>query len=307
MVRYIAKKIFIMIVVLWVIITSIFFMIKLLPGSPFDKKQEMPINVQRMLEIKYEFDKPLVVQYIKYIKSIIRFDFGVSYREVGVKVTTIIRRAFKYSAIIGLSSMCISIFGGLVLGIFSAISGNIVNKLIMFGSNIGIAAPNFILAVFCVYLFGYKWKVLSVGNIDYWGNYIGPILILSIYPMAFLTKMVNVSLTKTLKMPYIDILKSYGVSDKKVLLKYSLREVLLPVITYISQMVASIVMGSFAVEKVFSIPGLGKIFIDSVINRDYYVFLGLMLFYVSVYLISVFVADVCYVIIDPRIKSDITI
>ena len=220
---------------------------------------------------------------------------------------------------IGFSSIFIAIFSGLFLGVFLAkseyeidkdnkrykfkvIFNKFLNKIISATSTVGIAAPNFILAVLFVYLFCEYWPVTTVGTLDSFKSYIGPILILSVYPASFIIKIVKVNMKKILDEDYIEVLKAYGINKKKILFKYSLREVLIPVVTYAVPMLASVVMGSFAIEKIFAIPGLGKVFIDSVFMRDYYVVFGLILFYSVVYLIAIFVTDICYLIIDPRLK-----
>lgn len=319
MIKYILYKFFMMIVTLWLIITSVFFIMKALPGGPFDLEKEIPESVKYELEKKYGLDKPLAVQYVKYIKNIAVLDFGESYKDTGQKVTYIIKKAFKYSALIGFSSIFIAIFSGLFLGVFLAESDNeikinnkeykfkvifnkFLNKIISAGSTFGIATPNFVLAVLFVYLFCEYWPVMAVGDLDSFKSYIGPILILSVYPASFIMKIVKVNMKKILEENYISVLKAYGINKKKILFKYSLKEVLIPVITYAAPMLASVVMGSFAVEKIFVIPGLGRIFIDSVFMRDYYVVFGLILFYSVVYLIAIFVTDICYFIIDPRLK-----
>ena len=300
--KYILYKIFIMFITFWVIITSVFFIMKALPGSPFDLENEINENIKSELEKKYGLDQPLISQYFKYIKSVIKLDLGVSYKDENLTVTHIIKNAFKYSAVIGFLSMFLAIFLGVILGVYISENNKFFDKVVLFNATFGIAMPNFILAILFVYIFGENYNLIHVGNIYSWKSYLGPIIVLSIYPMSFIIKIVRANMEKILKESYIKVLKTYGVSKKKILFKYALKEVLIPVVTYIAPMVASVIMGSFAIEKIFAIPGLGKVFIDSVINRDYYVTFGLILFYAIFYLLTVFIADICYFILDPRLK-----
>ncbi len=306
MIRYIAYKFAWMFFSLWFVITFVFFTMKILPGGPFDLEVELPVDVKLNLEKKYDLDKPVVNQYITYIKNIAKLDFGDSLRYRGEKVSNIIGRSFKYTAIIGFLPVVMAVFWGLILGVISASSNSVIlNKIIRKFSVLGIAMPNFILAVLFVYVFGEKLGLISFGDVYSWKEYFGPIVILSIYPMSFIIKIVNVNITKILNQEYIKILHVNGVSRNKILFKYALREVMIPVITYVAPMIASVVMGSLAVEKVFEIPGLGKAFIESVISRDYYVVFGLILFYSVVYLLLIFIADIVYILVDPRLKQSI--
>ena len=294
-----------MIATLWVIITCVFFIMKVLPGSPFDADTENKMSdfVRLDLEKTFELDKPLFSQYIKYIKNIISLNLGQSYKEAGVTVFQIIKKSFKYSAIIGFSSMIVAVWVGLFFGVVLYNNNFILSKIISGFTTFGVAMPNFILAIFFVYFWGEKYNLLSIGNQSLFRNYIGAILVLSIYPTCFIIKIIKANIIKILDESYISVLRSFGVSEKKILFKYALKEVLIPVVTYIAPMFASVIMGSFAIEKIFAIPGLGKVFIDSVIGRDYYVVFGLILFYASVYLLTIFITDICYFIIDPRLKN----
>lgn len=302
MIRYIFYKFFMMLFTLWIIITSVFFIMKALPGGPFDLEKQLPAGVKLELEKKYGLDLPISTQYLNYVKNLVRLDLGISYKDVGVKVTDIIKSSFKYSALIGLTSILFAIVFGLFFGVIISQKYKIFNLLISCISTFGVATPNFILAIFFIYFFGEYLSILPVGNIYSWKCYIGPIFILSIYPTSFIIKLVRANIAKILNEYYVNVFKAYGVSRQKILFKYAIREVLIPVITYIAPMLASIMMGSFAIEKIFAIPGLGKVFIDSVINRDYYVTFGLVLFFATLYLLVVFIADISYFIVDPRLK-----
>lgn len=298
--KYIINKFIILLITLWVIVTSVFFIMKTLPGGPFDLENEIPANLKLEIEKKYDLDKPIGFQYIKYIANIIKLDFGNSYKESGVEVSHIIKRSFKYSAYIGFFSVAISIFLGIIFGVVF-IKNYFINQIISSISTFGIAIPNFILAIFFICFFGERYGWVPVGNLSLIRSYIGPILVLSIYPASFIVKITRSNMTKILKENYIRVLNMYGVSKKKILFKYALKAVLAPVVTYTAPMFSSIIMGSFAVEKIFAIPGLGKVFIDSVVSRDYNVVLGLILFYASVYLLAIFITDICYFALEPRL------
>lgn len=303
MLKYTVYKFGVMVFTLWVIITSIFFIMKALPGGPFDLEQELPQSVKVQLEQKYGLDQPVGVQYVKYLKNLMRFNLGQSYWSRGENVSKIIAGGVKYSFFIGFCSLFVAVLFGVILGIASVKQNFLVNKLVQFVTTFGIATPNFILAIFFMYFFGEELKLIPVGDVHSFMSYVGPILVLSVYPCAFIIKIVRETIPKVLNQQYVKAFESYGMSKHKLLFKYALREVLTPLITYVAPMVASIMMGSFAVEKIFLIPGLGTIFINGVISRDYYIVFGLLLCYAVFYLLIVFVADVFYFIINPQVKS----
>lgn len=306
MFKYIIRKVIVTLITLWVIITTVFFLMKWLPGNPFEiEGEELPASITKQLEKQYGLDIPLWKQYTNYIKNIVKLDFGYSYRNRGEKVSRIISDAAKYSAIIGLGSVFISLIAGILFGVILAWSKDtLLSKFVNLVLTISIAVPNFVFAVLYVYWFGCKLHIISVGDLNLLENYVGPIFVLSLYQTAFVARLVKVNMLKTLHESYINILRTYGVNERKILFKYALKDALIPVITYTASMVASIVMGSFAVEKIFSIPGLGRVFVDGVVNRDYPVVFGITLFYACVYLVVMLLADVCYSIVDSRVIID---
>lgn len=303
MLKYTFYKFCVMIFTLWVIITSVFFIMKVLPGSPFDLEQELPQSVKVQLEQEYGLDQPVGIQYVKYLKSLLTFNLGQSYRFRGERVSKIIVGGVKYSFFIGFGSLFVAVWLGVILGVASVKKNFFVSKLVQFITTFGIASPNFILAIFFMYFFGEQLKLIPVGDVHAFMSYVGPILVLSVYPCAFIIKIVKETIPKVLNQQYVKAFEAYGMSKHKLLFKYALREVLTPLVTYIAPMVASIMMGSFAVEKIFLIPGLGTIFINSVVSRDYYIVFGLLLCYAVFYLLVVFLADVFYFIINPQVKS----
>ena len=303
MLKYIFSKVSIMLVTLFIVVTLIFFIMKWLPGGPLNRDVKLPDNVIQLLEKKYKLDKPIMEQYTEYLKNMVKFDFGYSYRRQGQKVINIIGGSLKYSLIVGGISFFSSFIIGILLTIISEMTNNrIIDKIIKSLSTLGIAIPNFVLAVICLYIFGEKMQLVPVGDIDDWKSYILPVVVLSVYPISVIIKIFSISVKKSLSQTYISVLKRYGVCKRKIFFKYILKDSLFSVITYMAPAVSSIFIGSFAIEKIFGIPGIGRVFIESIFARDYPVVFALTLLYTVIYLVAIFLSDICYAIVNPRIS-----
>lgn len=303
--KYIAKRIFYSIITIWCIITITFFLMKIIPGNPFAAEKMPNPAVKAAINEQYGFDKPLYVQYAKYLGNFVRGDFGVSYQKAGVTVNKIIGDGFPYSLTIGACASCLVVIVGISMGIASALRQNrLVDRFVMVLSTLGSTIPSFVLATGFLYLFSKTLGWVPAFGLEQATGYIGPVLVIGAFSMAFVTRLTRTSILEVLQQDYIRTARSKGLSEFRVIVKHALRNALLPVVTYVGPMIASIVTGSFVVEKVFGVPGIGKLFTESIINRDYTMIMGITTFFAVFLVITVLVVDLAYVLIDPRIKYE---
>ena len=305
MAKYILKRIATSIITLWAVITITFFMLRLLPGGPFTGERNIPEAIMHNLEVKYGLDKPLFEQYGLYLKNLLQGDLGESMKYAGKEVSEIISYSFPSSAKLGVVVISIALIFGITLGIIAALKYNSwPDSLCMVLATLGVTIPSFVLATVLMYIFGVKYKLLPVTGLNSPVSYILPALALGGYSIAFISRLTRSKLLETLNSDYIRTARAKGVSGFKVIVKHALRNTLIPIITYLGPLIAGILTGSFVVEKIFAIPGLGREFVNTISNRDYTVIMGVTVFYSSILIICNLLVDLLYGIIDPRIKLD---
>lgn len=305
MAKYILKRIATSIITLWAVITITFFMLRLLPGGPFTGERNIPEAIMQNLEVKYGLDKPLFEQYGLYLKNLLQGDLGESMKYAGKEVSEIISYSFPSSAKLGVVVISIALIFGITLGIIAALKYNSwPDSLCMVLATLGVTIPSFVLATVLMYIFGVKYKLLPVTGLNSPVSYILPALALGSYSIAFISRLTRSKLLETLNSDYIRTARAKGVSGFKVIVKHALRNTLIPIITYLGPLIAGILTGSFVVEKIFAIPGLGREFVNTISNRDYTVIMGVTVFYSSILIICNLLVDLLYGIIDPRIKLD---
>ena len=305
MARYILKRIATSIITLWAVITITFFMLRLLPGGPFTGERNIPEAIMQNLEVKYGLDKPLFEQYGLYLKNLLQGDLGESMKYAGKEVSEIISYSFPSSAKLGVVVISIALIFGITLGIIAALKYNSwPDSLCIVLATLGVTIPSFVLATVLMYIFGVKYKLLPVTGLNSPVSYILPALALGGYSIAFISRLTRSKLLETLNSDYIRTARAKGVSGFKVIVKHALRNTLIPIITYLGPLIAGILTGSFVVEKIFAIPGLGREFVNTISNRDYTVIMGVTVFYSSILIICNLLVDLLYGIIDPRIKLD---
>lgn len=305
MAKYILKRIATSIITLWAVITITFFMLRLLPGGPFTGERNIPEAIMQNLEVKYGLDKPLFEQYGLYLKNLLQGDLGESMKYAGKEVSEIISYSFPSSAKLGVVVISIALIFGITLGIIAALKYNSwPDSLCMVLATLGVTIPSFVLATVLMYIFGVKYKLLPVTGLNSPVSYILPALALGGYSIAFISRLTRSKLLETLNSDYIGTARAKGVSGFKVIVKHALRNTLIPIITYLGPLIAGILTGSFVVEKIFAIPGLGREFVNTISNRDYTVIMGVTVFYSSILIICNLLVDLLYGIIDPRIKLD---
>lgn len=303
MMRYLLKRLAAILVALWVIITVTFFLMKAVPGDPFTQEKALPKEILQSLYEHYKLNDPWYVQYVNYLKSILTWDLGPSFKYKSRTVNDIINSGFPISATLGLEAMAIAIGFGVFLGTLAALKQNHLQDYVaMVIAALGISVPSFILAAFLQYLFAIKLDLLPVAR---WGTFqqsILPAISLAALPTAFIARLTRANMMEVLSMDYMKTARAKGLSERAVLLKHALRNAILPVVTYLGMLTANILTGSFIIEKIFGIPGLGQWFINSITNRDYTVIMGITVFYSMILLGAIFFVDLIYGWIDPRIK-----
>ncbi|MDD3171195.1 MAG: ABC transporter permease [Bacilli bacterium] len=304
MVLYVIKRLLLAIFTIFLVITITFFAMHAIPGGPFLSEKSPDPSVTAALEAKYGLDKPLGEQYITYLKGVVQFDFGPSIKTRGWTVTNIILTGFKTSAKIGILAALLAISVGVVLGSIASIKHNkVADKAIMVTSTACVAMPSFIIATFLLLLFCVNWQIFPSRGDDP-GGLILPIFALSLYPMAYITRLTRSSMLDILGQDYIRTARAKGVSEKKVIFKHALRNALTPVITYAGPMIAYILTGSLVVEKIFSVPGLGSKFVSSIINRDYPLIMGTTIFLTTIVVLMLLASDILYKVANPRMDLE---
>ena len=305
MLRYILKRLMAGILTIWVIITITFVLMHAVPGNPFQMKEEnkTPPEVMARLEQKYGLDKPLWQQYLRYLSDILHGDFGISFKKADTSVNEIIDRGFPASAKVGVLAVIVSLILGLALGIVSAIKrGKWMDWFSMIFATIGISIPAFVISVLLLYIFCYYWKVLPSFGLTSWKHFILPVACLAFSPTAYIARLTRSSMLEVMRSDYIRTARAKGISEKMVILRHALRNAILPVVTYLGPLVASMLTGSFVVERLFSIPGIGREYVDGISSRDYSVILGMTAFFGIFVIVANLVVDILYGVIDPRVK-----
>ncbi|WP_291628262.1 ABC transporter permease [Clostridium sp.] len=304
MVKYIGKRLITSLITIWAVVTIVFFLVRIMPGGPFDGEKTTP-EMKALLNEKYGLDKPVGEQYKIYMTNLLKGDFGKSMKYKGRDVLTTIKKSFPNSAKVGAVSIVFSVAVGVSLGIVAALkAGRWPDHVCMILATLGITIPSFVLGTFLIFIFTVNLRLLPATGLSNPKNYIMPVLALSGSSMAFITRLTRSKLIDVLKSDYIRTAKAKGLSGKSVIFKHALRNSLIPVVTYLGPLVAGVLTGSFVVEKIFAIPGLGNEFTLSITNRDYTSLLGVTAFYCTLIVICNLLVDIVYVLIDPRIKLE---
>jgi oligopeptide transport system permease protein len=298
-------RVFSIILTLAAVVTLTFFMMHAVPGGPFAQDKEVPPEVIKALEAKYHLDDPLYLQYVNYVKGLLTWDLGPSFQKVGVTVNDIVKQSIPASLKLGCVTLVFVLVLGLAAGILSAVRRDMFSDhAVRFVATLGQTIPSFVLATLLIYIFSSKLNVLPTFGLRTWKHYVLPAVALGGYSLSFVTRLVRSSMLEALSQDYIRTARAKGVPEFQVLFKHALRNSLIPVVTYVGPLVATVVTGSFVVEKIFAIPGMGKFFVDSITNRDYTVLMGLTVLNAILLCVAVFIVDLLYGLIDPRIRVD---
>ena len=305
MMFYILKRILLAILTIWIVITVTFFVMHAVPGGPFVGEKAISKEAQAALEAKYGLDKPLMEQYGTYLKDVVtRFDFGPSLKQRGRMVVDIIGGGMRTSAQLGLIAAFFATVIGIVLGALAAIRRNtVLDKIIMVLTTAFVSMPSFIIGSFLLIIFSVRLGWVPANGATQ-GGLILPIITLALFPMSYITRLTRSSMLDELGQDYIRTARAKGVSRGKMIFGHALKNSLIPVITYVGPMLAYIVTGSMVVEQIFAIPGIGRAFISSIINRDYTMIMGTTIILASLIVIMNLVSDLLYKVADPRIEFE---
>ena len=280
-------------------------MMKNLPGTPFDAERfsiMTPQQQERVLEM-YGLNDSLPMQYVKYIKNMLKGDLGTSFTYVNQDVSKVITGRLGPSALIGIQAVLIGLAIGLILGILAAWKHNSgIDYFTMILAVLGVSVPNFVAAALLQYYIGLKWGALPGGFWTGWNCSVLPSIALSFSATAMVARFMRTEMLDVLDQDYIVTARAKGLSQMKVLMRHAVRNSILPVVTILGPIVVNLMTGSLAVENIFSIPGIGSLFVDCIKANDYPVIMGITIFYAAFYMLIVLLVDLAYSLIDPRIR-----
>ncbi|GGE18019.1 dipeptide transport system permease protein DppB [Marinithermofilum abyssi] len=303
MLRYIGKRFVIMLATLWLIASLTFVLMHSIPGDPFTSEKKFPKATLENLKKEYNLDKPIPVQYLLYLKNLATFDLGISIKTPTRTVNEMIEDGFPNSAQLGVQALAIAVSAGILMGMVAAIyQSRMPDYIMMVLAVIGISVPNFVLGPLFQKYLGLEWEIFPIAG---WGDFeqsVMPSIALAFLPLALVTRLMRSSMLDVLGQDYIRTARAKGLPPFRVLSRHSLRNAIIPVVTIIGPLSIGILTGSFVIEKIFSIPGIGKYFVESVTNRDYSVIMGVTIFYAGLLIFMNFLVDLAYGLIDPRIK-----
>lgn len=303
MIKYTLSRIGIGFLTVFVLVTLVFFLMKVLPGGPFDTDRVQDPKVQEIIMKQYNLDKPVSVQYFLYLKNLAKGDLGVSFKKTGTTVASLITKLAPVTIRLGGVALGISIVLGLTLGIISALTKHEwVRTGIVALATMGISIPGFLLAIFLIYTFAVNLRFLPVIGLSTWKHFVMPSFALSFYPIAFISRMTRSVLTEVLRQDYIVMAKSKGLSSLTIILRHAMKNVLIPIVTYLGPLIAGLMTGSFVIENLFAIPGIGRELVSAIQGRDYPVILGLSIFIGAFIIVMNLLADLALGLVDPRIK-----
>ena len=302
--KYVVKRVLIGIVTLFALATITFFLMHIIPGSPFaGETSKLPAAVKEKLIAKYGLDQPLAVQFVTYLKNALHGDFGTSLNRKGKEVVDIITGGIGPTASLGMVSFLIAMTVGILLGTVAAFSRQKwVSGAVAFISTIGVSVPSFLLALLMMLLFGVVLNWLPFIGLSTWRHYIMPGVALALSPIAMIARLVRTSLLEVMRQDYMVLARSKGTSEIKVIIRHALKNALVPVVTYAGPLIATLLTGSFVIETLFSVPGIGAEFVNSVSNRDYPLIMALTLFYGAFIIIANIITDLITAAMDPRVR-----
>lgn len=303
--KYIAKRLLISLVTLFVILVVLFLMVKFLPGSPINN-EKLSASARAAIEAKYGLDQSLPVQFVKYVKSMLTGDFGVSFNLYkDMPVASLVGNAAKLSFVYGICAVFIGTVIGMFLGVFAALHKNTIwDTLATVVSVIGVSIPSFVFAMLILLLFASKLRILPTGysSSNAIHSSIMPVLALSVGVIANVARFTRTEMVSVLSSEYMTLAKAKGLDKKTLIMKHALRNALIPVITILGPILVNLMTGTMVVEQICSVPGLGKLLINSIMSNDYNIILACSFLYAAMYIIMMLVIDVSYGIIDPRIR-----
>ncbi|MFD2044712.1 ABC transporter permease [Ornithinibacillus salinisoli] len=303
--KFILVRLINIMITLFIIATLTFFLMKMLPGSPFDEEKLADLTEEARMEFyaRYGLDEPVHVQYIKYMSNLLQGDLGVSYYYKEQPVSSLIIKRVGPSALLGFQAVVLGLSIGIILGMVAAFRHNTIwDYITMIVAVLGVSIPNFVLAAFLQFYVGLKWGLFPVAYWESYDNSILPTIALAVTVVALIARFTRNEMLEVLQQDYIVTAQAKGLGDLAVLVKHAIRNALIPVVTILGPVFVSLLTGSLVIENIFSIPGIGSLFVDSIKMNDYTTIMGLTLFYSAFFILTILIVDVLYGIIDPRIR-----
>lgn len=305
MLRFICKRIVTMLAAMFMIILITFCLMHAIPGGPFTNTKGVPEEVTQALEVKYGLDQPMPVQFVNYLGSLLHGDFGPSYKYTGKTVNDFIATGAPVSAMLGGVTLVFVLATSIPMGIAAALkNGKWQDMLLMAVATIGVTIPSFVIASVLIYAFAYRLNWLPTFGLDSWKSYILPVVAMGGYSVSYLARLTRSSLLEVMGQDYIRTARAKGLTEFAVVTRHALRNALIPVVTVLGPTIAGLLTGSFVIEKIFAIPGIGYYFVNSVTQRDYTTIMGVTIFFAAFLMSMVLLVDIFYCLIDPRIKFD---
>ncbi|WP_124727010.1 ABC transporter permease [Staphylospora marina] len=303
MLRTVLNRLVQMGLTLWVIATVTFLMMQAVPGDPFTGERKLPDEVLRNLRAHYHLDEPVPVQYVMYMKNLLTLDLGVSIKYESRTVNDMVKEGFPVSARVGAQALLLSVLVGLFLGTVAALRHNRgLDHTATVLAVLGVSIPGFVLAPLLQRLFGVEWELLPIATYEGAASTILPTAALAAFPLATITRLMRSGMVEVLNQDYVRTARAKGLPPVWVVLRHTVRNAILPVVTVLGPLMVGIMTGSFVIESIFSLPGIGKYFVESVINRDYPLIMGVTMFYSFLLISANFLVDLLYEWIDPRIR-----
>jgi len=282
-----------------------FALVRIVPGGPFDSEKSLPPEIVANLNAKYHLDKPVHEQYFLYIGRLCRGDLGVSYKYVNRTVNDILFDAFPVSCQLGIVALGLAVIFGVPLGAIAALNrGKRQDVLAMFLSTMGVSLPGFVIGAVLIYVFAIKLRILPVGLWESPWHVILPAVTLAFSPGAYLARLTRASVLEVVEKDWVRTARSKGLSEEKTIVRHILRNSLMPVVTVLGPLTAIVITGSFVVEYIFAIPGMGRFFITAVMNRDYDLILGTTMVFAVLLIVANMFVDIVYQWLDPRLRME---
>ncbi len=305
MFRLIARRILLAIPVLWIVASITFLLVRVVPGGPFDADKHLSPEIMANIKAKYHLDKPVIEQYALYMARLAQGDLGVSYKYVNRTVNDILAEAFPVSLELGVAGLGLAVLFGVPMGTIAAIRrGTRWDYIAIFCTTAGISVPGFVVGALLIFVFGIHFRVLPVALWESARHIILPAITLAVSPAAYLARLTRASVLEVLEKDWVRTARTKGLSERETVLKHVLRNALVPVATVLGPLTAIIITGSFVVEFIYAIPGMGRFFITAVLNRDYDLIMGTTLIFAVLLIISNAVVDIVYQVLDPRMQVD---
>jgi oligopeptide transport system permease protein len=307
MFAYIVRRLLSAIPTLFIIVALAFFMMRIAPGGPFDGQRKLPPEIERNMKAAYNLDKPIYVQFYKYLKGVVHGDFGPSFKNKDFSVSELIMVGAPVSVRLGLTALTLAAIIGLFLGTLAALQQNtIADFATMSAAMVGITIPNFVIAPLLILVFAVYLHWLPAGD---WNNgdlshIIMPVTTLMLPQIAIISRLSRGSMLEVLRANFVRTARAKGLPGWKIMWRHVLRASLLPLVSYLGPAAAGLMTGSLVIEKIFGLPGIGRYFIEGAINRDYTVVMGVVIVYAVLILLLNLLADIAYGWLDPKVRYD---